>query len=164
MQLEEKEKVGLALGRIPSGLFIVTFKNLELNEPDGMLMSWIQQASFEPPMVSVASKKDRKALELISKAGYFVVNVMGKQNAKIIGSFYKGVGGSKFEGINTLFSSKSNTPILADAVSYLECQVKEIHDTGGDHSVILGEVLSGSLLNAEQNESSVHLRKNGFDY
>jgi len=161
---EHKEKIGLALGRIPSGLFIVTFYNLELNQPDGVLMSWIQQASFEPPMVSVSVKKGRKALELIEKAGQFAVNIMGKENAKIIGSFYKGVGAAKFEGIATIQAPHSKLLVLADANAYLECKVNSTVDLGGDHCSIIGAVLGGQLLNTDQNEPSVHLRKNGFDY
>lgn len=160
----EKEKIGLALGRIPSGLFIVTFHNAELDQPDGVLMSWIQQASFEPPMVSVAVKKGRKGLDLIKEAGYFAVNIMGKENAKMIGSFYKGVGAAKFEGINTIQAPHSKAMVLADATAYLECKVHSVVDLGGDHSAIIGAVVGGELLNTDQNEPSVHLRKNGYDY
>ncbi len=162
--LSEKENLSLALGRIPSGLFIVTFYNQELNQPDGMLMSWIQQCAFTPPMVSIAMKKERKSFDLIKKANNFVVNIMGKQNAKIIGSFYKGTGASKFEGLETQKSENSNILILKDAVSFLECKVSQSLELESDHNIIFGEVLHGKLLNSDQNESSVHLRKNGFDY
>jgi flavin reductase (DIM6/NTAB) family NADH-FMN oxidoreductase RutF len=161
---EQKEKISHALGRIPSGLFIITFYNHELNEPDGALMSWVQQTSFEPPIVSVAVKKGRKGLNLIKQAGYFVVNVMGKENAKIIGSFYKGVGAAKFENLNTQPALNSKNLILSDAVSYLECKITSVAESIGDHAIIFGEVLSGELLNADQNEPSFHVRKNGFDY
>ncbi len=160
----EKENLSLALGRIPSGLFIVTFYNPELNEPDGMLVSWVQQCSFVPPMVSIAMKKERKSFNLIKKSTNFVVNIMGKQNAKIIGSFYKGVGASKFEGLETQKSEKSEVLILKDAVSFLECKVNKTLELESDHNIIFGEVLNGQLLNSDQNEPSVHLRKNGFDY
>ncbi|MDJ0624991.1 MAG: flavin reductase family protein [Candidatus Caenarcaniphilales bacterium] len=158
-----KEQIGLSLGRIPSGLFIVTFHNNELNEPDGMLMSWIQQCSFDPPMISVAIKKDRKGLELIKESKYFVVNVMGKENAKMIGSFYKGVGKAKFEGIDTS-ETENKIQYLSEAVSYLECEFQSSADTTGDHVQIFGKVLGGNLLNSAQNEPSIHLRKNGYDY
>ncbi|MDX1919882.1 MAG: flavin reductase family protein [Candidatus Caenarcaniphilales bacterium] len=161
---EAREGISHSLGKIPSGLFIVTFFNQELNQPDGILMSWVQQVSFEPPAVSVATKKDRKGLELIKKAKYFVVNIMGKENAKMIGSFYKGIGEAKFEGINTIKAKNSNTLILEDAVSYLECELSNILETEGDHVIMFGKILSGQLLNSDQNEPSVHLRKNGFDY
>ncbi|HEY9885716.1 MAG TPA: flavin reductase family protein [Vampirovibrionales bacterium] len=158
------EQISLSLGRIPSGLFIVTFFNKELNQPDGMLVSWVQQSSFEPPMISFAIKKGRKALELIEDAQSFVVNVMGKENAKIIGSFYKGVGADKFVGLNTSETTHSKVPILSNSVSYLECELKHVADFGGDHVLVFGEVVEGNLLNADQNEPSTHLRKNGFDY
>lgn len=161
---EIKEGISHSLGKIPSGLFIVTFYNHELSQADGMLMSWIQQVSFEPPAVSVATKKDRKGLELIKKSKNFVVNIMGKENAKMIGSFYKGIGEAKFEGLATQKAPNSNVLILNDAVSYLECELTNTLDTEGDHVILFGKILSGQLLNSDQNEPSVHLRKNGFDY
>ncbi|MFN5539860.1 MAG: flavin reductase family protein [Candidatus Melainabacteria bacterium] len=164
MQAEDKEKLGLALGRIPSGLFIVSFFNHELNQHDGMLMSWIQQTSFEPPMVSVCVQKSRKSLELIQQAGYFVVNIMGKQSNSVIGKFYKGEGEEKFVGTKTKKAETANALILEDAVSYLECKVSGIIETAGDHSIMLGEIISGELLVTENNDPSVHLRKSGFGY
>jgi hypothetical protein len=46
-----------ALGRIPSGLFILTARFED--QSTGMLASWVQQVSFDPPLVSVAVKKGR---------------------------------------------------------------------------------------------------------
>jgi flavin reductase (DIM6/NTAB) family NADH-FMN oxidoreductase RutF len=160
----DKENIGLALGRIPSGIFIVTFFNTELNQADGVLMSWIQQCSFEPPMVSVAIKKERKSLELIQKAGGFVVNIFGKQNNSMVGKFYKGQGAEKFVDLKVEQSANVNANILLDGVSFIECKVSSVIETPGDHSFLIGEVVSGKLLNTLENEPSVHLRKNGFDY
>ncbi len=160
-----KEKIGLSLGRIPSGIFIVTFNNYELNEADGMLMSWIQQCSFEPPMVSVAIKKDRKGLELLREAGHFVVNVMGKQNNAVVGKFYKGgMGAAKFTDLKIRASEFVKAPIIEDAVSYLECNLESIQELPGDHVLLIGEIINGELLNSEGNEPSTHVRKSGYDY
>ena len=41
------------LGRVPSGVFILTASDGEGRET-GMLASWVQQASFEPQQVTVA--------------------------------------------------------------------------------------------------------------
>jgi flavin reductase (DIM6/NTAB) family NADH-FMN oxidoreductase RutF len=46
-----------ALGRIPSGLFILTARRGTLET--GMLASWVQQCSFDPPLVMAAIRRGR---------------------------------------------------------------------------------------------------------
>ena len=53
-----------ALGRIPSGLFVLTARNGE--RETGMLASWVQQCSFTPPCVSVALRKGRELIPVVS--------------------------------------------------------------------------------------------------
>jgi len=43
-----------------------------------MLVSWVQQAAFEPPCVTVCVRDGRPALRLIEGAGQFLLNVMGE--------------------------------------------------------------------------------------
>ena len=50
--MKNKKEVGKALGRIPSGLFIVTAKYED--QEDAVLASWVNQSSFEPPEVTIA--------------------------------------------------------------------------------------------------------------
>ena len=58
----DPDSLAAALGRIPSGLFVLTVRHggREL----GMLASWVQQCSFEPPQISLAINKERDVLEL----------------------------------------------------------------------------------------------------
>ena len=48
------KELAAAVGRIPSGLFVVTVRNGD--RETGLLASWVQQCSFEPFQVSVAVK------------------------------------------------------------------------------------------------------------
>ena len=52
-----QSQLASVLGRVPSGLFILTLRHN--NEETGMLTSWVMQAGFEPPMVTVALKHGR---------------------------------------------------------------------------------------------------------
>ena len=50
--------IASVLGRLPSGLFILTARRGA--DETGMLASWIMQAGFDPPMITVAAlHKDR---------------------------------------------------------------------------------------------------------
>ena len=56
-----------ALGRIPSGLFIVSWRAADADR--GMLASWVMQSGFEPPLVSVAVGTSRDLLAVVRAGG-----------------------------------------------------------------------------------------------
>ena len=58
-----------ALGLIPSGLYAMT--SAFEGERSAVLVSWVQQCSFEPPMVAVASPKGRPIAPLIRDSHSF---------------------------------------------------------------------------------------------
>src|SRR5690554_1181470 len=66
-----KKQVAQALGQIPSGCFVMTAAHG--GKATGILASWVQQASFDPPMVTVAVKHGRPIQELLESSGHFVL-------------------------------------------------------------------------------------------
>src|SRR5688572_13538584 len=77
-----------ALGRVPSGLFIVTVRHGR--RETGMLASWVQQCSFDPPQVSAAFAKDRWVLDWLTDDAALTVNVIGEGEKKLVAHFGKG--------------------------------------------------------------------------
>ena len=57
------EGIGAALGKIPSGVFIAT--SIQDGEEVGMLASFVEQAGFNPPMITVAIGVDRRLNQAI---------------------------------------------------------------------------------------------------
>lgn len=156
---ETKESLGLALGRIPSGVSIATATHQ--GQSAGMMASWIQQAAFEPPMVSVAIKQGRAIESLIDGSGRFVLNLVGQEAGSLFKTFSKGVapGENAFEGTpHTLCESG---PVLAEAIGHLECKVAAKHQAG-DHFIYLAEVIAGRA-DADA-QPFVHIRKSGYSY
>ncbi|HEY9676536.1 MAG TPA: flavin reductase family protein [Drouetiella sp.] len=158
---ETRENIGRAIGRIASGVYIVTVKHE--GTPDGMLTTWIAQAGFEPPMLSLAVKKERPILECLQKGNSFVVNVLSKKNMDIFKNFAKPHtdGWARYEGLNADME-KAPAPVFPDCIAYMSCKVHSIVDAG-DHHIVLGEIVEGAGLNVED-EAMIHLRKNGFQY
>ena len=76
------------VGRIPSGLFIVTA--ILDDQEDGFLASWIQQASFTPLLLSVAMKPGRPCYDAVKAHGRFVVNIVDEANKGLLKNFWKG--------------------------------------------------------------------------
>lgn len=155
-----KDVVGKALGKVASGLYVVTSKSG--SGVAAFTASFLVQVSFDPPLIAVSMKKGRGSYDIINESGVFVVNVMGKDQMKLVGLFANPKTGGE-EGLATVPNEEKNigVPVLTDSISYLECKVYSTTEAG-DHIVVLGEVVSGELLN--DNEPAVHIRKNGFSY
>ena len=160
MTMEQKEIIGKAIGRIASGVYVVTTERN--GQRDGLLASWISQAAFDPPMVSVAVQKSRHLLELLGVGQRFTVNVLSKGNAGMFKNFGKpfSPGMDRFEGLNV--TNGKGGPVLADCIAYLDCVTRTMVEAG-DHVLVVGEIIAGDMLNPEA-EPMVHLRKNGFQY
>ena len=158
--MSEKD-LGSALGKIPSGLFIVTVRQGDVET--GMLASWVQQCSFVPPRISVAVKPERSINCMLREGDSLVVNIASVQSKNLISHFGRGFepGQSAFEGIQVDRPTHQSAPILKDALAYLCCRVVD-RVSVGDHDLVIGDVLDGAILG--EGEPRVHIRKNGFNY
>ena len=156
--MKNKKQVGKALGRVPSGLFIVTTKFEE--KEDAVLASWVNQCSFDPPEVTVSLGQMRNARLLIESSQVFIVNILGKESNDLMKHFFKAHEGSVFDGLKTR-KGIEGVRILTDAVSYLEWRLADVV-ASGDHFVYFGEVVGGKILKG--GDPSFHVRDNGFNY
>jgi flavin reductase (DIM6/NTAB) family NADH-FMN oxidoreductase RutF len=161
MSTSDKNDIGGALGRIVSGAFIVTAAKGD--ERTGFLASWVQQASFEPPMVTLAVKRDRSIRGLLDAGASFVINVLAEDEQSLFGHFAKGFapGEDAFVGISAT-DGVLGVPILSDALACLECKI--VGSWGaGDHMVYVGEVAAGAVGDNEA-APQTRVRKSGFTY
>jgi flavin reductase (DIM6/NTAB) family NADH-FMN oxidoreductase RutF len=160
MERPEPNAIATALGRIPSGLFIVTTR-LD-GERLGFLGSLVQQVGFVPPVVCIAMAKDRPQSTSFAKAGRFALSILDEESVGLRSVFLKRLpeGQSPFEGLN-VGEAASGSPVLLDALAWIDCRIVARHDTA-DHAVFFGEVVEAQVLRAGR--SHVHLRKNGLSY
>ncbi|GAX42497.1 flavin reductase domain-containing protein FMN-binding protein [Tolypothrix sp. NIES-4075] len=149
-----------AVGRIVGSLCVVTAKQGDVSS--GMLASWVSQASFNPPGLTIAVAKDRAMEPLTHSGNQFVVNILaeGKELRKhFMKSFTPGQ--DRFAGIETQEAS-NGCPILSGALSYLECSVQSRMEAG-DHWLVYASVDNGKVLN-QDGVTAVHHRKSGSHY
>jgi flavin reductase (DIM6/NTAB) family NADH-FMN oxidoreductase RutF len=55
-------------------------------------------------------------------------------------------------------------PILEGAAAYLECKVSTIHDVGGDHNIIVGEVVGAGSIKPGDAKDALTLPDLGWSY
>ncbi|HEY9682097.1 MAG TPA: flavin reductase family protein [Oculatellaceae cyanobacterium] len=157
----DKESVGRAIGRIGSGVHVIAMDRN--GERDGLLTSWIAQAAFEPPAISLAVKKGRQILSKLPEGATFTVSVLSKNNMDIYKNFAKPYTPdlNRFEGLNVEVDKNGN-PYFKDAVAYMSCVVTGRVEAG-DHFVLVAQIVAGNTMEND-NEPMIHLRKNGFQY
>ena len=148
------------LGRVASGVYILTVG--QEGRATGMLASWVMQAGFEPPMVTVAVRLDRYVADWLTAGEPFVLNVVADGQKHLLKHFGKGFepGQPAFTGLETLLCD-NGVPGLADAVGRLECE-RASHQDSGDHRIFLARVVRGELANDAA--PMVHIRKTGANY
>ena len=153
------EEIGKALGRVHSGLFILTAYYEGLDE--AVLVSWVNQCSFEPPTLSVVLGQDRPARQIIEASRAFILNVLGKEDFDILKRFSRPPeNGSIFEGLE-IQRGYQNTAILKDTVSYMECEFLKTVSVE-DHFIYVGKIVGGHTLKG--GDPYVHIRKSGLSY
>jgi flavin reductase (DIM6/NTAB) family NADH-FMN oxidoreductase RutF len=154
------KSLAAALGRIASGLFIVTAR--KGNATTGMLASWVQQCSFDPPQVSVCLQPGRDLAAWLTDGAGFTVNILDDTQTDMIVHFGKGFKPDEqaFSGLEIEELDQAG-PVLSDALAWLECRVAARH-VAGDHDLFIGRVLRGEMLS--EGHPMVHIRRSGMHY
>ncbi|MBD2500963.1 diflavin flavoprotein [Anabaena azotica] len=151
-----------ALGRISTGLYIITTKKGEIQS--AMFASWVTQASLDPLGVAIAVSKERAIESLMQLGDRFVLNVLAEDNYQgLMKHFLKrfAPGADRFAGIKT-YPASNGSPILAEALAYIECEITSRMDCG-DHWIIYSTVDTGRVANVNA-LTAVHHRKVGNHY
>ena len=155
----DKEKIGPALGKLPSGVYIVT--SMLDGEEIGMLASFVEQAGFEPPMITAAVNNGRRIVTAIEQSGLIGINVLGEEDTRLMNPFAQRDNDSPFSGLE-LEENEHAIPQLTEALAFLACRITGKIE-GGDHTIYAAEVIDG-ILNDDTCQPMVRIRKNGFQY
>ncbi|MGD1901910.1 MAG: diflavin flavoprotein [Geitlerinemataceae cyanobacterium] len=151
-----------AIGRLVGAMCVLTTTRSEVSS--AMLASWVSQATFSPPGLTVAVAKERAVESLLYKGNTFALNILGEgKQFHLMKHFLKpfAPGQDRFEGVDWEPGS-SGQPVLKDAIAVLECTVKNRMECG-DHWLVYATAEAGSVLDGDS-VTAVHHRKSGTHY
>jgi 3-hydroxy-9,10-secoandrosta-1,3,5(10)-triene-9,17-dione monooxygenase reductase component len=127
-----------------------------------MMASWVQQASFAPPAVSVVIAKGRPIAELIRLSKRLALSIIPNEDKSLMKHYARLKGGDDpFAGVTTQ-PAPSGVPILSGALGWLDCRLIGTHDFGGDHDLYIAQITDGAMLC--EGTAFAHQRGNGFHY
>lgn len=158
--MHEVSDAAVAVGKIPSGLFIVTA--VDGDRKEGYLGSWIQQASFAPLLLNLAIRPGRPCYDIIRDTKRLCVNVVGHKNGGMMKPFWSpDAGTDPFAGLEWSRTERGNI-VLSSALAVLECEVRS-SVSPGDHEILFVEVVAGRVLQSDDKPLH-HVRKSGLGY
>jgi flavin reductase (DIM6/NTAB) family NADH-FMN oxidoreductase RutF len=138
------------LGTFATGVTVVT---VPAEEPHGITVNAFSSVSLNPPLVLVCIDKDTKTYDYLTDATItsYCINVLGSDQQHL-GEYFADMSDleeSPFETDDTK-SAKSDSVIFTGALAYIDCDIWEVYP-GGDHDIIVGEVIDAEILNPEKN-------------
>jgi flavin reductase (DIM6/NTAB) family NADH-FMN oxidoreductase RutF len=149
------------LEHFPYGLFVVTVAHD--GEEHGMTANWVTQASFEPPMLAVAVENTSKTIGLIRDAHHFAVSLLTTEQRELAAKLGRTADQApqKLKGVKTKPAPTAQTPVLTEAVGWVECRAVATLPAG-DHTLVLGEILEAGVENGDA--EPLTLKAAGFKY
>ena len=153
-----------ALNRIPYGFYSLTSRFED--DANAMVFNWFSQVSFSPRLVAVRLAKKAYTYEMINKSGVFAVNIFNKEDQDALTYFSKARAKRPDKMENAVYAPGPETgcPILEGAAAYLECKVVQMVDAGGDHDILIGEVINAGILKTGDVDDTLSLPHVGWSY
>jgi flavin reductase (DIM6/NTAB) family NADH-FMN oxidoreductase RutF len=156
-----KKLLAKPLGKLPSGVYILTASHE--GKQSAMLASWVQQASFDPPCISIAIGRERPIFPLIQGSSRLALAVIPQNDSTLLKKYARGPAdpNDPFKDVPTL-TTPSGIPAPSNAVAVLEANLMQTVDFGADHALLIAQVTWGQVL--LDTPPNTHVRNNGFNY
>lgn len=153
-----------ALNRMPYGFYSITSRSGDI--VNAMVANWVMQASFSPRLVAVGLAKKAYSYEVISEGGVFAVNIFNKDDQEAMMPFTKARAKKpeKMEEASYTAAPETGCPVLDGAAAYVECKVVQMVDVGGDHDILVGEVIGGDVMKEGDVDDTLTLPHVGWSY
>lgn len=135
-----------ALRHFPAGVTIVTSRVGELVH--GMTVSAFTSVSTAPPLIAIVIDQAHTISPMLSGEGAcFAVNILAEEQAALSNRFAFLKDEDRFQA-GQWTRAVTGAPVLADAVAWLDCEVRS-HHPAGTHTIFVGDVMASSVARPE---------------
>lgn len=125
------------LGHLPTGVTVIA--SLHDGEPVGLAVGTFFSVSLEPPIVGFCAAKTSTSFPDVRASGAFCASVLASDQ-EAVSRVFASSGADKFRGLGWRTSPDSSSPMLNEALAWVDCSIGSVIDAG-DHVIVLGDVL-----------------------
>lgn len=125
------------LGSFATGVTVMTTCT-EAGAPVGLTCNSFNSMSLSPPLVLWSLRADSHSLPFFLSSGRFAVNILAADQQGLSQTFAS-PREDRFAGV-AYRKGETGMPLLDGVVAHLECRL-QAHHPGGDHVLLIGEVL-----------------------
>lgn len=133
----QEEQFRRVMGRFATGVSVVTAAGSD-GEPHGFTANAVTSVSLDPLLVLICIDRGSLSLSALLESGCFGVSFLRVGQEKLARRFAGGERDQRFRGLST-FRGDTGSPILADALGWLDCTLWKTVEAG-DHVVVFGRV------------------------
>ena len=126
------------MGSFPTGVTVMTLTDGDRGRV-GVTASSFNTVSLKPPLVLWSLALTAASLSAFRANDHFAVNILASEQAAVARQFARS-DRDRFEGVETV-AGVTGAPLIHGALAHVECRVAARYP-GGDHEIILGEVVA----------------------
>jgi len=131
----------------PQGVTVVTTESEK--GPTGMTVSSFTSVSLSPPLVLVSIAKGSALHDILRGSKAYAVNFLADDQKSVSDRFAGRTGEEdRFAGIRHI-RGVTGCPIISGVRAVIECRAWQAYE-GGDHSILVGEVVSAKAINSKR--------------
>jgi flavin reductase len=137
----DPERFRTTMGSFATGVSVMT--TVLGGVPHGMTASAVSSVSLDPPLVLVCVDREALMATRALDAGVFALSFLSDRQGDLATAFAdptRTKGTAEFEGVAAR-TEATGAPVLDGNVGWVDCRTWSVTD-GGDHLVLLGEVVS----------------------
>jgi flavin reductase (DIM6/NTAB) family NADH-FMN oxidoreductase RutF len=152
-----------ALGRVVGSLCVLSLRRGtgEAAIEGAMVASWVSQAGFNPPAISLSVGRDQPLADLLEVGDLFALNVLAAgRESRLLKPFLRPMPPAlgRLADLERQ-AGPGGQPLLGDALAWLEARVSQ-RVACGDHWLLVAEVLAGGVLDPD-GTTAVPQRRSG---
>ena len=134
----------VVLQAVTTGVYVLTAQHQ--GTVNGTSVAWVTPVSYEPTLIMVSLANVRVSHNLVSKSGYFGLNVLSPDQVELAKHFGFNTARDKDKLADVHYtSSNTGIPILEGAFAYIECRVINSYPAG-EHTMFIGEVTDARII------------------
>src|SRR5690606_15385352 len=127
------------MAHFATGVTIVTSRSPD-GRPCGLTANSVASVSLSPLLVLVCVDRAAASHACIVDGGAFAISILDRRQEGLARRFSAADRSGRFEDVACRVET-TGSPVLEDALAWLDCRVRNVYEEG-DHSIVVGEVVA----------------------